>query len=184
MALQSTAPAALRPSTVASALVTPAILLPTQSGTIGLRRPLDPYALRSSYLSPSVKLFLSPFRSTGTAAPRFSMRVTSKQAYICRDCGYIYNESTPFEKLPDKYFCPVCGAPKRRFRVYEPAVAKNSNETDVRKARKSQLKRDEAIGSSFACRGSRCVPYRLMCLLVEKISEVENPFQSSMKRWM
>ncbi|KAG1370219.1 hypothetical protein COCNU_15G005850 [Cocos nucifera] len=34
------------------------------------------------------------------------MRVASKQAYICPDCGYIYNDRTPFEKLPDKYFCP------------------------------------------------------------------------------
>jgi hypothetical protein len=40
----------------------------------------------------------------------------------------------------------VCGAPKRRFRAYEPAVSKNANATDVRKARKEQLKKDEAIG--------------------------------------
>ena len=38
----------------------------------------------------------------------------------------------------------VCGAPKRRFRPYQPAVSKNAN--DVRKARKEQLKKDEAIG--------------------------------------
>jgi hypothetical protein len=40
----------------------------------------------------------------------------------------------------------VCGAPKRRFRPYQPAVSKNANTTDVRKARKEQLKKDEAIG--------------------------------------
>lgn len=40
----------------------------------------------------------------------------------------------------------VCGAPKRRFRPYAPDVSKNANSTDVRKARKEQLKRDEAIG--------------------------------------
>ncbi|CAA6660061.1 unnamed protein product [Spirodela intermedia] len=77
------------------------------------------------------------------------MRVASKQAYICRDCGYIYNERTPFEKLPDKFFCPVCGAPKRRFRAYEPAVTKDANSLDVRKARKAELKRDEAIGKAL-----------------------------------
>ncbi|XP_020593086.1 uncharacterized protein LOC110033447 isoform X2 [Phalaenopsis equestris] len=148
MAFQYASPAALRPSTIASASATPSILLPLQPGTTGLRRPLDPFALRSSYISPSVKLFLSPFRLAGTASPRFSMRVASKQTYICRDCGYIYNERTAFEKLPDNYFCPVCGAPKRRFRVYEPAVARNSNDTDIRKARKAQLKRDEAIGKA------------------------------------
>ena len=43
-------------------------------------------------------------------------------------------------------FFAVCGAPKRRFRPYEPAVTKNANDLDVRKARKAQLKRDEAIG--------------------------------------
>jgi hypothetical protein len=40
----------------------------------------------------------------------------------------------------------VCGAPKRRFRPYEPAVAKNANSTDVRKARKEQLKKEESMG--------------------------------------
>ncbi|OWM89095.1 hypothetical protein CDL15_Pgr023941 [Punica granatum] len=54
----------------------------------------------------------------------------------CRDCGYIYNERTPFEKLPDNYFCPVCGAPKRRFKPYLPAVTNNANDTDMRKASK------------------------------------------------
>ena len=40
----------------------------------------------------------------------------------------------------------VCGAPKRRFRPYQPAVTKDANDLDVRKARKAQIKRDEAIG--------------------------------------
>lgn len=43
-------------------------------------------------------------------------------------------------------FFAVCGAPKRRFRAYEPVVTKNANEKDVRKARKAQLQKDEAIG--------------------------------------
>ncbi|XP_062196886.1 uncharacterized protein LOC133899873 [Phragmites australis] len=89
-----------------------------------------------------------PVARSATAA-RITMRVASKQAYICRDCGYIYNDRTPFEKLPDKYFCPVCGAPKRRFKPYQPAVSKNANSTDVRKSRKEQLKKDEAIGQAL-----------------------------------
>lgn len=40
----------------------------------------------------------------------------------------------------------VCGAPKRRFKTYTPAVSKDANDTNVRKARKSQLQRDEAVG--------------------------------------
>uniref|UniRef100_A0A7N2MML9 Rubredoxin-like domain-containing protein n=1 Tax=Quercus lobata TaxID=97700 RepID=A0A7N2MML9_QUELO len=240
----------------------------------GLRRPSDRFALKSSFFSPSLNLLLSSLpRTPASAAPRFSMRVASKQAYICRDCGYIYNERTPFEKLPDKYFCPdmmmshtlekgwnwnirfqrgfnewemelvgaftrtlellsppieggdkmrwclgfkgvfdiksfygalrgsrfitfpwksiwsvkalrhvsffvwtaawgrvlttdhlrksgctimdwcclceFCGAPKRRFRSYQPAVVKNANATDVRKERKAQIQREEAIGRAL-----------------------------------
>ncbi|KAF0896328.1 hypothetical protein E2562_021864 [Oryza meyeriana var. granulata] len=109
--------------------------------------------LRSSFSAP-FSLSLPVARRRGaraTAAARITMRfgVASKQAYICRDCGYIYNDRTPFDKLPDKYFCPVCGAPKRRFKPYEPKVSKNANATDARKARKEQLKKDEAIGQAL-----------------------------------
>ncbi|KAE8720207.1 hypothetical protein F3Y22_tig00109906pilonHSYRG00058 [Hibiscus syriacus] len=117
----------------------------------GLRAPSDRFALKSSFFSPSLQLLLPSRLTTSTAstAPKFSMRVASKQAYICRDCGYIYNERTPFEKVPDSYFCPVCGAPKRRFKPYQPAVAKNANDKDVRRARKEEIKRDEAVGKAL-----------------------------------
>ncbi|TVU24610.1 hypothetical protein EJB05_27058 [Eragrostis curvula] len=111
-----------------------------------------PAALRSPFSAPwSVRLPAPARRRVARAATaaRITMRTASKQTYICRDCGYIYNERTPFEKQPDKYFCPVCGAPKRRFKPYEPAVSKNANATDVRKARKEQLKKDEAIGQAL-----------------------------------
>ncbi|XP_042499194.1 uncharacterized protein LOC122077338 [Macadamia integrifolia] len=146
MALQ--APIAWLKATKTSATMSP--LSPT--GHVGLRMPADRFALRSSFFSPSLHLLLPPpppHQPISSAAPKFSMRVASKQAYICRDCGYIYKDRTPFEKLPDNYFCPVCGAPKRRFRTYEPAVVKNANDTDVRKARKAQLQRDEAIGRAL-----------------------------------
>ncbi|GFP84749.1 rubredoxin [Phtheirospermum japonicum] len=119
-------------------------------GTTGLRLPADRFALKSSFFSPSLyKLMPSQLSTVPATAPKFTMRVTSKQAYICRDCGYIYNDRTPFEKKPDNYFCPVCGAPKRRFRAYQPAVTKDANDTSVRKARKEQIKRDEAIGQAL-----------------------------------
>ncbi|KAI3435249.1 Rubredoxin-like domain-containing protein [Psidium guajava] len=123
--------------------------------------PLAPTTgMKSSFLSPQslgllsarVKVASSSASSSWTSSsspmprPSITMRLASKQAYICRDCGYIYNDRTPFDKLPDNYFCPVCGAPKRRFRAYEPAVAKNANAQEVRKARKAQIQRDEAIG--------------------------------------
>ncbi|XP_058102878.1 uncharacterized protein LOC131246603 [Magnolia sinica] len=131
------------------ALQAPTLLkAPPLGHASGLRGPSDRFALKSTFFSPSLHLLL-PSQPPSSSAPKFSMRVTTKQAYICRDCGYIYNDRTPFEKLADKYFCPVCGAPKRRFRPYEPAVTKNVNDASVRKARKEQIKRDEAIGRAL-----------------------------------
>ncbi|KHN09702.1 uncharacterized protein LOC114415994 [Glycine soja] len=115
----------------------------------GLRPHFNPLALKSSFFSGSLNLLLHPNQQLTSGAARISMRVASKQAYICRDCGYIYNDRTPFEKLPNKFFCPVCGAPKGRFRPYAPAVARNANDKDVRKARKSKIKKEEAIGNAL-----------------------------------
>jgi len=46
--------------------------------------------------------------------------------YICDVCGYIYDPAvgdadggvkpgTPFEKIPDDWVCPMCGASKENF---------------------------------------------------------------------
>ena len=46
--------------------------------------------------------------------------------YKCNVCGYIYDPAqgdpesgvkpgTPFEKLPDDWVCPICGAGKSEF---------------------------------------------------------------------
>jgi len=45
-----------------------------------------------------------------------------------------------------KWHFAVCGGPKRRFKPYATDVNKKENETDVRKARKAELQRDETIG--------------------------------------
>ena len=48
------------------------------------------------------------------------------ETWKCTVCGYIYDPekgdpdnsiapNTPFEKLPDDWVCPVCGAPKDMF---------------------------------------------------------------------
>jgi rubredoxin len=48
--------------------------------------------------------------------------------YECTVCGYVYDPAEgdppsgvapgmPFEKIPDSWVCPVCGAPKEAFRV-------------------------------------------------------------------
>ena len=52
------------------------------------------------------------------------------QRWICESCGFIYDPAdgdpdggippgTPFEEIPDTWFCPVCGARKRDFAPYE-----------------------------------------------------------------
>lgn len=52
------------------------------------------------------------------------------QRWICESCGYIYDPDdgdpdggipagTSFEDIPDTWFCPVCGARKRDFTLYE-----------------------------------------------------------------
>ena len=48
------------------------------------------------------------------------------QRYVCEVCGYVYDPAigdpdggvasgTPFDKLPDDWVCPVCGAGKDNF---------------------------------------------------------------------
>ena len=50
--------------------------------------------------------------------------------WVCLVCGYVYNEDegdpesgvapgTPFEKLPDDWVCPECGAEKDQFEKQE-----------------------------------------------------------------
>ncbi len=50
--------------------------------------------------------------------------------YVCQVCGYVYDPEqgdpeadipagTPFEKLPEDWVCPVCGAGKSEFEKEE-----------------------------------------------------------------
>ncbi len=50
--------------------------------------------------------------------------------YVCVPCGYIYDPAegdpdngveagTPFEKIPEDWVCPVCGATKDMFEKEE-----------------------------------------------------------------
>lgn len=52
--------------------------------------------------------------------------------YTCKVCGWIYDENkgdnlssppilpqTPFDSLPNNWVCPICGAPKDKFRKIE-----------------------------------------------------------------
>ncbi len=54
----------------------------------------------------------------------------TKQLWICSSCGFIYDPEegdpdggippgTPFEDIPDSWFCPVCGARKADFDPFD-----------------------------------------------------------------
>lgn len=53
-------------------------------------------------------------------------RVIIMDRYICEPCGYVYDPAdgdpdngvepgTPFDKLPEDWICPVCGATQDMF---------------------------------------------------------------------
>jgi len=74
---------------------------------------------------------------TGKNAPTYAASMASKSVesvernkemkkYVCQVCGYVYDPAagdpdsgvpagTPFEKLPEDWVCPVCGASKDQF---------------------------------------------------------------------
>ena len=58
-----------------------------------------------------------------------SETVTAQQ-WICVSCGFVYDPEqgdpdggippgTAFDDIPDDWFCPVCGARKKDFELYE-----------------------------------------------------------------
>jgi rubredoxin len=60
----------------------------------------------------------------------FQLIDATAQKYICTSCGFIYDPAegdpdgglapgTPFEEIPDDWFCPVCGARKKDFELLE-----------------------------------------------------------------
>jgi rubredoxin len=48
--------------------------------------------------------------------------VSERMAYVCQDCGYVYDQSTPFEDVSEEYNCPQCAAPKTRFMLANASV--------------------------------------------------------------
>jgi rubredoxin len=58
-----------------------------------------------------------------------STQTKTGQRWLCSSCGFIYDPAegdpdggippgTPFEEIPDDWFCPVCGARKADFEPY------------------------------------------------------------------
>jgi rubredoxin len=61
--------------------------------------------------------------------PPVTAETETKQLWICTSCGFIYDPDdgdpdggiapgTPFNEIPDDWFCPVCGARKVDFEPY------------------------------------------------------------------
>ena len=59
------------------------------------------------------------------------MTAQAWRSFICRACGWIYDEAlgdadgglppgTRFEDIPDDWACPLCGVSKADFEPYEP----------------------------------------------------------------
>jgi len=75
-----------------------------------------------------------PRRSSRTppnSLPRALNETATAQQWICTSCGFIYDPAdgdpdggippgTAFEDIPNDWFCPVCGARKKDFEIYEP----------------------------------------------------------------
>ncbi|KAK9790348.1 hypothetical protein WJX73_009526 [Symbiochloris irregularis] len=94
--------------------------------------------LRPHHCRPKRALTLTPVAAFTVKGPK-SPKGGGKTSYICKDCGYIYEGKQSFDSLTKDYECPVCAAPKRRFKVYDNPVERNANATANRKARKENL---------------------------------------------
>ena len=66
----------------------------------------------------------------GEGATNLRAVSAATQQWMCESCGFIYDPEegdpdggippgTPFEDIPDTWFCPVCGARKKDFVPYE-----------------------------------------------------------------
>ena len=49
---------------------------------------------------------LGVISSTAPLAQGSDKPVGQRIAYVCQDCGYVYDQETPFEDVPDDYNCP------------------------------------------------------------------------------
>lgn len=68
------------------------------------------------------------------ATPKVASSDPQTQKWICRQCSMIYDPiagdpdsgiapGTPFEAIPDDWSCPICGATKKTFMVYQETIA-------------------------------------------------------------
>ena len=49
----------------------------------------------------------------------YKMTENTKEQWVCKVCGYIYDGDIPFEQLPEDWTCPLCGVGKEQFEKVE-----------------------------------------------------------------
>lgn len=70
----------------------------------------------------------------GQSATRVAGEDPATRKWICRQCSMIYDPvagdpdsgiapGTPFEEIPEDWSCPICGASKKTFKIFEEKVA-------------------------------------------------------------
>lgn len=93
-----------------------------------IRRAMAPYC-RNNCLQKTMDAFVRRTMSQTGLEP--GEEVVEMSRWRCTPCDYIYlpeygdarsgiSSGTPFEKLPDNWTCPECGASKKEFRKIEP----------------------------------------------------------------
>lgn len=73
---------------------------PVQTGKGGPQPPSSPPGLGGTEVPLGVITTSSPLEQ-GNKKP-----VSERIAYICQDCGYVYDQETPFEDLSESFNCP------------------------------------------------------------------------------
>ena len=77
-----------------------------------------------------IRLRMEPEYGEADLLPSSGMTTQTAQKWICESCGFIYDPDegdpdggipagTAFEDIPADWFCPVCGARKADFSLYE-----------------------------------------------------------------
>lgn len=93
--------------------------------------------------------------------------------YICKICGFIYDDSkekVPFDKLPETWVCPVCGAPKSLF---EPLEESENTKNDVIELVEIQENADDMQKLSIAEMSALCSNLARGCEKQYKFEEME-----------
>ncbi|CAK0770995.1 hypothetical protein CVIRNUC_003822 [Coccomyxa viridis] len=137
--MEASASMATQPHSSAQALRLPSRLLSVKPGSA---------SVRSFTQLPKSKRLKG---NRGNCAPKTQALFGTKapatgQQYLCIDCGYIYDGRVPFQDLGKDYRCPVCNAPKRRFKA-QPRSQKSNGKSGIGSSRQPQAASGDGLGA-------------------------------------